>query len=47
MPTVYPGFTTSMQLAQLNIAVLILTAIVALGLTYGSLAFRRYREEGA
>jgi hypothetical protein len=47
MPTVYPGFTTSMQLALLNIAVLLLTAIVALGLTYGSLAFQRYREEGA
>ncbi len=45
--TVYPGFRTSMQLALLNIAALLLTALVALGLTYGSLAVRRYREEGA
>ena len=47
MPTVYPNFKTSMQLALLNIAVLLLTAIVALFLTYGSLAFQRHREEEA
>lgn len=47
MPTVYPNFHTSMQLALLNIAVLILTALVALVLTCGCLAFQRFREERA
>ncbi len=47
MLTVYPNFKTSMQLALLNIAVLLLTTIVALFLTYGSLAFQRHREEEA
>jgi hypothetical protein len=42
-----PGFQTSMPLALLNIALLLLTAIVTLFLTYGSLAFQRYRQEGA
>ena len=42
-----PGFQTSLSLALLNIAVLLLTAIVALLLTYGSLAFQRRRQEGA
>lgn len=42
-----PGFHTSMSLALLNMAVLFLTAIVALFLTYGSLALQRYRQEGA
>jgi hypothetical protein len=42
-----PGFHTSMSLALLNIAVLLLTAFTALFLTYGSLAFQRYRQEGA
>ena len=42
-----PGFQTSMSLALLNMAVLLLTAIAALFLTYGSLAFQRYRQEGA
>jgi hypothetical protein len=45
MLTVYPNFQTSMQLALLNIVVLLLTAIVALLLTYGSLVFQRHREE--
>ncbi|BCL79266.1 hypothetical protein ccbrp13_17310 [Ktedonobacteria bacterium brp13] len=45
MSTVYPNFQTSMPLALLNIAILLLTAIVALFLTYGSLAFQRHREE--
>lgn len=47
MPTVYPNFQTSMQLALLNIAVLLLSAIVALLLTYGSLTIQRHREEEA
>lgn len=47
MLTVYPNFQTSMQLALLNIAVLLLTAIVALLLTCGSLAFQSHREEEA
>ncbi len=47
MLTVYPNFKTSMPLALLNITVLLLTAIVALFLTYGSLAFQRSREERA
>lgn len=46
MSTVYPHFKTSMQLALLNIAVLLLIAVVTLMLTYGSLAFQRHREEG-
>lgn len=46
MSTILPNFKPSMQLALLNIAVLLLTAIVALFLTYGSLAFQRHREEG-
>lgn len=41
-----PHFHTSLSMALLNIAVLVLTAIVALVLTYGSLAFQRYRQEG-
>ncbi len=45
--TVYPNFKTSMQLALLNIAALLLIAIVALLLTYGSLVFQRHREEEA
>lgn len=42
-----PGFQTSLQLALLNIAVLLLTAIVALCLTYGSLVFQQHRAEVA
>lgn len=42
-----PGFQTSMSLALLNMAVLLLTAIVTLLLTYGSVVFQRYRQEGA
>lgn len=42
-----PGFQTSMSLALLNIAVLLLTAIVTLFLTCGSLAFQWRRQEGA
>ncbi len=42
-----PGFQTSMSLALLNIVVLLLMAVVTLFLTYGSLAFQRYRQEGA
>ncbi|MGH2501088.1 MAG: hypothetical protein ACRDID_01095 [Ktedonobacterales bacterium] len=42
-----PGFHTSMPLALLNIAALLLTAFVALGLTCGSLAFQRHRQEVA
>lgn len=45
MPTVYPNFHTSMQLALLNIVVLLMIALLALLLTYGSLAFQRSREE--
>jgi len=42
-----PNFHTSMHLAQLNIAVLLLTAIVAVVLTYISLAFQQWRKEEA
>lgn len=42
-----PNFHTSLQLAQLNITVLLLTAVVALVLTYASLAFQRHRKEEA
>jgi hypothetical protein len=42
-----PNFHTSLSLALLNIAVLLLTALVALVLTGGSLAFQRHRQEGA
>ncbi len=42
-----PGFHTSLSQALLNIAVLLATAIVALVLTGGSLAFQRRRQEGA
>ena len=45
--TVYRNFQTSMQLALLNIVVLLLTAMVTLLLTYGSLAILRHREEEA
>lgn len=41
------GFQTSLSLALLNIAVLLLTALVALVLTCGSLSFHRRRQEGA
>jgi ABC-type transport system involved in multi-copper enzyme maturation permease subunit len=47
MPYVEPGFQTTLSLALLNIAVLLLTAMVALVLTYGSLVFQRHRQEGA
>jgi hypothetical protein len=40
-----PGFHTSTSLALLNIASLVLAALVALGLTCGSLALQRYRQE--
>ncbi len=40
-------FETSLPLMLLNITVLVLTAIVALFLMYGSLAFQRHCEEGA
>jgi hypothetical protein len=40
-----PGFHTSTPLALLNIASLVLAALVALGLTCGSLALQRYRQE--
>lgn len=46
MQTVYPNFKTSMHLALLNIAILLLIAIVTLFLTYGSLTFQHHREEG-
>jgi hypothetical protein len=46
LPTTNPTFTTSMPLALLNIAVLSLTGVVALCLTYGCLVLRRCREEG-
>jgi ABC-type transport system involved in multi-copper enzyme maturation permease subunit len=42
-----PGFQTSLSLALLNMAVLLLVALVALLLTYGSLVFQRHRQEGA
>ncbi len=41
------GPETSLQLALLNIVVLLLTAIVALFLTCGSLALQQQRKEGA
>ena len=47
MLSVDPSFTTSLPLALLNIAVLLLTAIVALCLTYGSLIFQRALKETA
>jgi hypothetical protein len=47
LPTIYPHFQTSMHLALLNIAVLLLIAVVSLLLTYGKLAFQHYRMEGA
>ncbi len=47
LPTTNPHFTTSLFLALLNIAVLSVTGLVALCLTYGCLVFRRWREEGA
>jgi ABC-2 family transporter len=40
-----PGFQTSPSLALLNIATLLLTALVALPLAYGSVALRRRRAE--
>jgi hypothetical protein len=42
-----PNFHTSLPLALLNIAALLLTALVALLLTGGSLAFQRHHQEGA
>lgn len=42
-----PNFQTSLPLALLNIAVLLLTAIVTLTLTCGSLVWQRRREEVA
>lgn len=42
-----PGFHTSSSLALLNTAILLLTALVALVLTYGSLAYQRCHQEGA
>lgn len=39
------NFQTSLSLALLNITVLLLTAIVALFLTYGSLAFQQHHKE--
>ncbi|HLX55758.1 MAG TPA: hypothetical protein VKR83_01915, partial [Ktedonobacteraceae bacterium] len=41
------NFQTSLSLALLNITVLLLTAIVALSLTYGSLVFQQHHEEVA
>jgi hypothetical protein len=46
LPTTNPDFTTSLPLALLNIAVLTLTGVISLCLTWGSLALRRSREEG-
>ncbi|HEY7419618.1 MAG TPA: hypothetical protein VH593_30845, partial [Ktedonobacteraceae bacterium] len=40
-----PNFHTSMYLAQFNITVLLLTAIVALVLTYASLTLQQHRRE--
>lgn len=40
-----PGFHTSPSLALLNIVALLLMAVAAVGLTCGSLAVRRYRQE--
>jgi len=45
--SVDPTFTTSLPLALLNIAVLLLTALVALGLTYASLVIQQARTEAA
>lgn len=45
--SVDPTFRTSLPLAMLNIAVLLLTAIVTLVLTYGSLAIQQFRKETA
>lgn len=42
-----PNFHTSQPLALLNIAVLLLTAIVAIFLTYGWLAFQQQQKEKA
>lgn len=47
LPTIYPHFQTSMHLALLNIAVLLLIAAASLFLTCGNLAFQRRRAEGA
>jgi hypothetical protein len=48
-PFLYSAFpiTTSFQTALLNIAVLLLTGVVAVILTCGSLAFQQYRKEKA
>lgn len=45
--SVDPTFRTSLPLALLNIGVLLLTAIAALFLTYGSLIFQQSRKEAA
>ena len=42
-----PGFHTSETLALLNVAVLALTGVASLALTYGRLVMRRLRQEGA
>lgn len=47
MPVVYQNFHTSLQLALLNMAVLVVIALGALLLAYGTLAWQRLREEGA
>lgn len=45
LPTIEPNFHTSPHLALLNIMILLLTALVALFLTYGSLTFQRLLKE--
>lgn len=47
LPMTNPNFTTSASLALLNIVALSLTGLIALALTYGCLALRCQREEGA
>lgn len=47
MPYTEPGFTTSMSLALLNIAVLGLTGLGTLALTCACVVFRRQRQERA
>ncbi|HEY0757339.1 MAG TPA: hypothetical protein VGD98_25525 [Ktedonobacteraceae bacterium] len=46
LQSVDPNFHTSVQLALLNILVLLLLAVLALFLTWASLAILRQREEG-
>lgn len=47
LPVIYPHFQTSLQLALLNIAMLLLIAVISLVLAYGNLALQRRHGEGA